>query len=1092
MARNPFQLSRIKPLVKLPLSGGPAAGMPEDTPFNRNPTGIWKAFDWLNRPQYAVSNIARRMTDPRGSYDVGDYATGAWHGLTGKERSIGSDILKNIGWTGDSLGHKIGRGVVGFGLDVALDPLTYVGGVSALTKAGKAAKAGKLVKAGGRTFDIVGDMSKLARLADDIPDAGRAGRYLKAIAEKGGKAGINRQEGIIRALRSMGVAADPVELAATLAGRYKAGQAGMTFMGKRLADMPMVGSAVKPIEGALYNKLGAANKALKAADARYFEKARYAPELITPGERMARGVSMTKRAFGFFPQQMEKLRTGSHGEAALHTAQLSKALKEVDLSVPFLKRFAEAGTDGQRQILTMVELVTSPDVLDKMPAGWRKAGATIDDIATAVTSSSLSAPRKQAALATLSGLADTPDDAWRLMARQQILEEGAKRAGTVKEAAATGRAAGEQLGYVRHDLTPEERIARSRLGADTAGGGASPRQARLDPNYDPTSIPEMPNESRSRMRHRFQTADEAARGAIDPDVERMLASDPERIFKLEGKDVKASELMESMRKPVPFDTDLTKLWGKEAAGQARHIVKTSYVDGLANFGKPLAQVNDAGKVIAKTDPGFVKASELYTSEQLQALSRYNPELYNKIRNVQIPHEYYEVARHTLMAVSDPTEMTGLIKKIGDSVKGWMLVSPGFHSRNLISNTIMNAYAAGMGVDGALKYSAIAGKVQTKAVKKLMVNGRDYTVDQLLELAQRYGVIGSGTRTGQYLKAGEGATGKIGKAWMAVPHLNRTVGEAVENNARLAHFLWRLDDGWRPSEAAASVMKTLYDYSNITDTRFQQKLTTFLPFYSWLRLNTAANVEQLLTNPSYISKPYKIAREIEAQTNPTGEPMDWIKERGAVGLGGNKYAAFEGFFPQLDITKVGKPMKAIEEGLHPIFKLPYELGENKSLYSDQPIAPPGNETKTFFGVKGVPKKLTYALSPLRPLNELDRLTQIGGPEYRKAYGGYSDAPRIAEIIRYFSGFKSYNISPNAVGFENKKKINDEISNLQFLLNNQEAYGRDPEKQAQITARIEGLKAMREQYQQKKASRPKNAMEALGKKFQLPDPNFRLTE
>ena len=1092
MARNPFRLPAIKPLVKLPLSRGPAAGMPDDTPFTRNPTGIWKAFDWLNRPQYAVSNIARRMTDPRRTYDVGDYATGAWHGLTGQERSIGSDILKNVGWTGNSLGHKIGRGVVGFGLDVALDPLTYVGGVGALTKTGKAAKAGKLLKTGGRTLDIVGDISKIARIADDIPDAGRAGRYLKAIAEAGGKAGINRREGIIMALKRMGVAAEPVELAASLAGRYKAGQAGLSFMGKRLADMPGVGSAVKPLEGALYNRLGAANQALKAADARYFEKARYAPELITPGERVARGVSMTKRAFGFFPEQMEKLRLGSHGRASLHTAQLDTALKEVPLSKPFLKRLVQAAPDEQRQVMTMVELVTSPEVLQHMPQGWRKAGASIDDIGRAVGMSGLSVPRKQAAIATLSTLSDTPDDAWRLMARQQIFEEGAKRAGTVKEAAATGRAAGEQLGYVRHELTPEERIARARIGADTAGGGAVRKQARLEPGFDPTAIPEMPNETRARMRHRFQTAEEAATGRIDPDIERMLAADPGRTFTLEGKKVTAGELMESMRNPVPFETDITKLWGKEAAGQARHIIKTSYVDGLANFGKPLAQLDAAGKTIAKTDPGFVKATELYTTEQLQALSKYNPDLYNKVRNVQIPHEYYEVARHTLMAVSDPTEMTGLIKKIGDSVKGWMLVSPGFHSRNLISNTIMNAYAAGMGVDGALKYSAIAGKVQTKAIKKLAVNGRDYTVEQLIELAQRYGVIGSGTRTGQYLKAGEGATGKIGKAWMAVPHLNRTVGEAVENNARLAHFLWRLDDGWRPSEAAASVMKTLYDYSNITDTRFQRKLTTFLPFYSWLRLNTAANIEQLLKNPSYISKPYKIAREVEAQTNPAGQPMDWIKERGAVGLGGNKYAAFEGFFPQLGIMKALNPMKAVEEGLHPIFKLPYELGENNSLYSDKPIAPPGNETKTFFGIKNVPKKLTYALSPIRPLTELDRLAQIGGQDYRRAYGGYADAPQGAELIRYLTGMKSYNMPANAVNFENTKKINDEISNLQYLLKRQEVYGNDPKKRAEIEQRIEGLKAMRKQYQQKKAGRPKSAMEALGIGIKMPDSNFRLTE
>jgi hypothetical protein len=1091
MARNPFQLPRIKPLVKLPRLASPVAPPHEDTPYTRRPTGIWKAFDLLNRPQYMVSNIARRATDPSRSYGINDYVSGAVKGFTGEERSIGSDILKNLGWKGDKLGTKVGRGIVGFGLDIALDPLTYVGGIGALTKSGKASKAGKLIKTGGKTLDITKDIGRIAGYADDIADAGKAGRYLKAIASKGGKAGINRREGIVRALRSMGLKADPVDLADTLAKRYSSGQAGITFMGKRLADMPGVGSVVRPVEGALYNRLGTANKALKAADARYFEKARYAPELITPGERLARGVSMTKRAFGFFPQQMEKLRWGSHGRAALHTAQIDDALKKVNLSKPFLQRMAQEGPEKQGKIVALIELLTSPDVLPKMPKGWRETGASLDDIGRAIQTSSLSIPRKQFATGVLRSMSDTPDDAWRLMARQQILGEGAQRAGTVRAGAATGRRKGERIGYVRHELNPEERIRRAREGADIAGSEL-PLRRTLEQDFNPASIPEMPNETRARMRHRFQTVEEAAHGRIDPDVERMLASDPERVFVLEGKKVKAKDLMESMRNPVEFDTDLQRIWGKEAAGQARHIVKTSYVDGLANFGRPLAVAGESGKTVAKVEPGFARMTELYTHEQLKSLSKYNPELYKKVVNIQIPHEYYEVARHTLMAVSDPTEMTGLIKKIGDSIKGWMLVSPGFHSRNLISNTIMNAYAAGMGVDGAVKYSSVAGKLQTGVVKKMMVNGREYTREQLIELAQRYGVIGSGTRTGQYLRAGEGATGKIGKAWMAIPHGNRRIGETIENNARLAHFLWRLEDGWRPSEAAASVMKTLYDYSNISDTRFQRRLTAYLPFYSWLRLNTAANVEQLLTNPQYISKPYKIAREVEAQTNPQGSPMDWIKERGAVGLGDNKWAAFEGFFPQLDITKVPRPMKAIEEGLHPIFKLPYEIGENKSLFTDREIAPPGSETKTLFGVKGVPKKLTHALSPLRPINELDRLLQVGGQDYRRAYGGYSDAPQGAELVRYLTGMKSYRMPQGAVAFENAKKTNDEISNLRYLLKRQKEYGRDPERVAEIEERIEGLKALRQRYQELQNKKPKNAFESMRKRLGVPDTTFYLQE
>jgi len=100
----------------------------------RKPQGVFEtALDWLDRPgQFIRGGIYGLQTGQN------PFST-AWQGLSGQNRIYGSDILQNAG-----MKEGFGRAATGFGLDVLLDPLTYIG-VGALTKAGKAASGlGKL------------------------------------------------------------------------------------------------------------------------------------------------------------------------------------------------------------------------------------------------------------------------------------------------------------------------------------------------------------------------------------------------------------------------------------------------------------------------------------------------------------------------------------------------------------------------------------------------------------------------------------------------------------------------------------------------------------------------------------------------------------------------------------------------------------------------------------------------------------------------------------------------------------------------------------------------------------------------------------
>lgn len=100
-----------------------------------------RVFDVLGRLNYASANFARAsLKDPS---DSGGQLAAAWAGLTGKEKTTYGDVLRE---------HGIDNGWLGFGLDVFLDPTTYIPfGVIA-----KASKASGLAK-GGRTKGLVKD-----------------------------------------------------------------------------------------------------------------------------------------------------------------------------------------------------------------------------------------------------------------------------------------------------------------------------------------------------------------------------------------------------------------------------------------------------------------------------------------------------------------------------------------------------------------------------------------------------------------------------------------------------------------------------------------------------------------------------------------------------------------------------------------------------------------------------------------------------------------------------------------------------------------------------------------------------------------------
>src|SRR5882724_7974159 len=197
-ARGPLpSMSQVSGLSQAILSGIPIqnpynSGAPQNAADIRGPSFVNRILDILSRPEYAILNHAQKAyesADAEGGGVLNNLkeSTSAaslkdlWAGLAGKEKTTGKDILEQ-NHIGDNLSGPE-KFALSFGIDIAADPLTYLGGAGIPGKLGKAAKlsteALKAVEEGtGKTAQslteqIARDASKKAGELDTVvPKAG--------------------------------------------------------------------------------------------------------------------------------------------------------------------------------------------------------------------------------------------------------------------------------------------------------------------------------------------------------------------------------------------------------------------------------------------------------------------------------------------------------------------------------------------------------------------------------------------------------------------------------------------------------------------------------------------------------------------------------------------------------------------------------------------------------------------------------------------------------------------------------------------------------------------------------------------------------
>lgn len=235
------------------------------------------------------------------------------------------------------------------------------------------------------------------------------------------------------------------------------------------------------------------------------------------------------------------------------------------------------------------------------------------------------------------------------------------------------------------------------------------------------------------------------------------------------------------------------------------------------------------------------------------------------------------------------EISNAYRKIVNVWKGIVTATPQFNLRNAITNFISNA------VEGVTnpRFYTTAGDIQTG--KKGVVKGTKIDFDDVRTQYAREGLDKGafnedfGRNLHEKLNPAPFKEKGLYEKFQHVMKPARDVSQGIEKNAKMAHFIAKLEEGKSFREAADSVKKTLFDYNDLTDFE-KTTMKDWMPFYTWMRKNIPRQFEIMLKKPTYLSRQSQVATNVEAGDKLTNRDRqvtpDYFDELLAFSVGKN--------------------------------------------------------------------------------------------------------------------------------------------------------------------------------------------------------------
>lgn len=486
-----------------------------------------------------------------------------------------------------------------------------------------------------------------------------------------------------------------------------------------------------------------------------------------------------------------------------------------------------------------------------------------------------------------------------------------------------------------------------------------------------------------------------------------------------------------------------------------NLPKLVYVQG-----KRTAKVVSGDEFFKKVLPLGSKTPKV-SKKGVEFIETQAPELAGRY----FPKEVAEHVNETYKRLTNVEEINSIIKNIDNVQNVWKSTATfwnvPFHTRNAISNVWQNTLA---GVNNPLDYKS-ATQIQMRSRFPRQFGALDDAEIKILNEFKDQGLVKTGWLTGDIDKSLDqeilGAFDLLKKKRVvgAISKIGGNVGESIENNAKLAHFIAKRREGLSAFDAGQSVKKYLFDYSDLTKVE-KEVLKRAFPFYTWTRKNIPLQLETLAKDPARQTKLLKLKNNVEvlAGDDTTNDILpDWLKDAAPIYVGKKdgkvRYVKMGGFLPTTDLTRLSDPVKEMYQMLTPILTKPTEQIFNRNFYFGADITKQkGIKGFTGIGEKDflwwqIPGRLEHLATLFRPVSELSKL--VGN----RAIGQSAQQ----RLLNTMLGGKIYEFDTKDLLRQFDKRITDEeirpfedqIAKLRYIAK------KNPERQEKIKEDIRNL-------------------------------------
>lgn len=342
-----------------------------------------------------------------------------------------------------------------------------------------------------------------------------------------------------------------------------------------------------------------------------------------------------------------------------------------------------------------------------------------------------------------------------------------------------------------------------------------------------------------------------------------------------------------------FEANPLTAFSKRSVSANQDIATKQYVDEAMKITDP------SGNPLITVAKGAERPPPGYTELNIPGVGR-----------IHAPDEIAQEVRKSYELLINDEALKGFVNGLDKWMtlwKGYATVplpfGLGFHERNAMGNVFLNHLA---GISPLDKSYVEAQKLQ-RLISKGAKEGDVYKymtpkARKIVEEARQHDVVGEGffgvdlpKNTTEpvnvpFRSASAAEKGKrVAKAANPLNTNNalissgRKLGRAIEENARLAHFINKLDEFGNATEAARSVKKYLFDYGDLTAAE-RQIFKRTMAFYTFTRKNLPLEVGALLQTPGKFSHLQEARISAAGQAEkPKGLYPSYLPELGGVPL-----------------------------------------------------------------------------------------------------------------------------------------------------------------------------------------------------------------